>query len=338
MADSTSSWWSVLSTVRLEPENPRGPWRHARSVSTAPDTQIIRRTLFEGALLRIGHVVTRPSSPECGEIERQSANVLVLPLAGVFAKHDGPRRHVIATANHAAFIAAGKPYRLSFPACIGDEALTLWFSGAALDRILPQAVQRDGFDSTEFASHALLPPAAMLARSLLWRRFVHGDWDPLEAEQMGVGLLASALHAARRHPHARRCAPQGQSTRRLRQVERVKEAIALQPERKWTLDGLAGLACVSPFHLAHIFREEVGAPVYHYVVRSRLARALDAVLDADRDLTAIALDAGFASHSHFTARFRALFGMTPMHLRRGASTRTLAELRKNVTAPALAAA
>jgi AraC family transcriptional regulator len=76
--------------------------------------------------------------------------------------------------------------------------------------------------------------------------------------------------------------------------------------------------------------------VYQYVVRSRLARALDAVLDSGTDLTAIALDAGFASHSHFTARFRSLFGHTPLELRRGircVRRHDLArDLRKIVTA------
>lgn len=299
---------------------------------------IVRRTLFDSELLRVGHVVARPSSSECGEVERQVLNILVLPLAGVFAKHDGPRRHVIATPNHAVFIAAGSPYRISYPAGIGDQCLTLWFSSAALARVLPQAMSRDGFDSSAFASHALLPPAAMLARNLLWRQFVRGEWDPLEVEELGIGLFASALHAACKDRDGRsRSRPHGRSDRRLRQVECVKEAISLHPERKWTIGRLADLAYVSPYHLAHIFRAEVGLSVYRYVLRSRLAKALDAVLDDDTDLTAIAFETGFSSHSHFTARFRALFGLTPIELRRGASPGKIAELRRILTAVPLAA-
>jgi len=52
------------------------------------------------------------------------------------------------------------------------------------------------------------------------------------------------------------------------------------------------------------------------------------------DLTAIALDAGFASHSHFTARFRRVFGCTPAALPRGATAAKLADFRKTVTARA----
>lgn len=300
--------------------------------------QIVRRTLFNSELLRVGHVVARASSSHCGEIERQVLNVLVLPLAGVFAKHDSPRRHVIATPNHAVFIAAGSPYRISYPAGIGDQCLTIRFSSAALARVLPAAMSRDGFDSSAFASHALLPPAAMLTRSLLWRQFVSGEWDPLEVEELGIGLFACALHAACKDLDGRsRVRPHGRPDRRLRPIEWVKEAISVHPERKWTIGQLADLACVSPYHLAHIFRAEVGVSVYRYVLRSRLAKALEAVLDDDTDLTAIAFETGFSSHSHFTARFRALFGLTPIGLRRRASSPQIAELRRIVTAVPLPA-
>ena len=95
---------------------------------------------------------------------------------------------------------------------------------------------------------------------------------------------------------------------------------------------LAKVANLSPFHLCHVFRDSVGTSIYDYVLHERLAQTLDAVLDCGDDLTAIALDAGFASHSHFTARFRSFFGCTPGALRRIATAAQIAELRKIVTA------
>lgn len=299
-----------------------------------PAPAVTRRTLFEGEWLQIGHIEVRPASSECGELEASDLNVVALPLAGVFAKHDGPRQHAIATPSHALLISAGKPYRLSFPGCIGDRCLALRFSSAALAQVMPEATAGDGFDESAFNAHTLLPPAAMLARSELWQRLEHDAVDALEAEERAVDLLEAALCAARRrHAGSRvsQAAPAG--WRRVRQVARIVEAVCNEPERKWTLGDLAALASVSPSHLAHVFRAEMGISVYGYVVRSRLARALDAVLDSDDGLTEIALDAGFASHSHFTAKFRALFGRTPRQLRRDASRTTARELRRIATAP-----
>ena len=109
-------------------------------------------------------------------------------------------------------------------------------------------------------------------------------------------------------------------------------AVALAPSRKWNVAKLADIANLSPFHLCHVFRDHVGTSIHDYVLHERLAHALDAVLDCGDDLTAIALDAGFASHSHFTARFRSFFGCTPAALRRVATAAHIAELRKIVTA------
>lgn len=272
--------------------------------------QIIRRTLFESDLMRLGHVVARPPASRRQDLECQDCNVLGLPLAGLFAKHDSPRRHVIVTPNHGVFIEAGKPYRIAYPAGLGDECLTIRFPPAAL----PVAAQ----------SHALLPPALMLARSLLWRKLEADACDPLEVEELALGVLVAVLDAAR-------TPGPGKPAKRKQQAERIKEVISLQPERKWRLSELARHASVSHWHLARVFRAEVGESVYRYVLRARLAKSLDAVLDG-ADLTATALESGFSSHSHFTARFRSLFGMTPAQLRQAAGSRTLAELRKIVTA------
>ena len=50
-------------------------------------------------------------------------------------------------------------------------------------------------------------------------------------------------------------------------------------------------------------------------MRLRLALAAERVVDGERDLARLASDLGFASHSHLSARFRALFGTTPSELR-----------------------
>jgi AraC-like DNA-binding protein len=43
----------------------------------------------------------------------------------------------------------------------------------------------------------------------------------------------------------------------------------------------------------------------------RLRASLEAIAERSLDLTSVALDHGFSSHSHFTAAFRREWGMTP---------------------------
>ena len=285
---------------------------------------VTRKTLFEGATLQIGAFAARPVSDACGDVERQHSNVVVLPLSGVFARHDGPGRHVVGTPSHAVLVTAGTPYRLSFPGAIGDRALLLRFDdGVARER-------RDGCDDGEdSASHGLLPAGAMMLRNLLWTRLINAEADAFEAEALGLDLLDVSLKSMR---NGRAPVRRWAQSRRLRAVERIKEAVALAPADAWSVAKLARIATLSPFHLCHVFRETVGTSIYDYVLQERLAQTLDAVVDSAGDLTTIALDAGFASHSHFTAHFRKFFGCTPTALRRTATAAHIVQMRKIVTA------
>jgi len=290
---------------------------------------ITRRPLFEGETLQVGLFEARPQSDACGDVERQTSNVVVLPFRGVFAKHDAPGRHVIGTPSHAVLIVADTPYRLSFPGAIGDRALILRFDEA----LAPEQVERRGDEA--LASHGLLPPNAILLRNLLWSCLQNGAVDRFESEALGLDLLGLSLGAMRRSSLALRRSALG---RRLRAVARVKEAIAVAPADKWSVATLARIANLSPFHLCRVFHQITGTSLYDYVLRERLAYALDAVLDGGADITAIALDAGFASHSHFTARFKSFFHCTPAAFRRLAKAQRVGELRKIMTAPRHASA
>ena len=97
-----------------------------------------------------------------------------------------------------------------------------------------------------------------------------------------------------------------------------------------TLDEVARAVYASPFHLARIFQQQTGVPVHRYLTRLRLRASLERLADGTKDLTALALDLGFSSHSHFTDTFRREFGCTPSAVRHEPGRRTLREMSKNL--------
>ena len=280
---------------------------------------IVRRLLFESEPIRIGSFAVDPVSDACGDVERQDSNVMVLPFAGLFAKHEAPGRHVVGTPSHAVFIAADTPYRLSFPGSIGDRAIVLRFD----DTLVPEEINRGPSETP--GSHGMLSADAMMRRDLLRRRLADPVGNSLEIEALALELLNLCFGVLRRESSSQPATHE----RRARAVERVKEAVAVAPAQGWSVASLARIANLSPFHLCYVFRELTGVSIYDYVLRERLAQALKAVLDG-RDITAIALEAGFASHSHFTARFKRFFGSTPSALRERMGVKR--ELRKIMTA------
>src|SRR5215468_4507108 len=132
----------------------------------------IRTILFDGASLQIGQFEARPVSDACGDVEWQASNVVVLPVSGVFSKHDAPGRHVIGTPSHAVFIAADTPYRIGYPGGIGDRALTFRFG----EGLAPEELDPRG-GGTALASHGLLAANAMMLRNLLCARLERSAAD-----------------------------------------------------------------------------------------------------------------------------------------------------------------
>jgi AraC-like DNA-binding protein len=103
-------------------------------------------------------------------------------------------------------------------------------------------------------------------------------------------------------------------------VDRVKLVLAADLARRWTLGEIAAEVGGSPVYLTQVFKQVEDLPLYRYQLRLRLARALDLLAQYD-DLTALSLDLGFSSHSHFSAAFREAYGRSPSEFRQTALRR-----------------
>jgi AraC-like DNA-binding protein len=64
-----------------------------------------------------------------------------------------------------------------------------------------------------------------------------------------------------------------------------------------------------------VFERVTGATIHRYLTRLRLRVALARIADGESNLTALALDLGFSSHSHLTSTFAREFGAPPSRLR-----------------------
>jgi AraC family transcriptional regulator len=78
-----------------------------------------------------------------------------------------------------------------------------------------------------------------------------------------------------------------------------------------SIDDLAQLVALSPYHFARMFNLSVGLPPHRYVLGRRLARAAHLLHHSPLAIGEIALACGFASPSHLNQRFRAQFQVTP---------------------------
>jgi AraC-like DNA-binding protein len=138
--------------------------------------------------------------------------------------------------------------------------------------------------------------------------------DPLAVDDAVYRLLFGA--AASAGPPVRRPARDGANRVRDR-IPEIQDWIASDPSRPFRLEELASCAGCTPWHFSRTFAEVAGVSLVRSVTRLRLDAAVERLLAGEgEDLAALALDAGFSSHSHFTAAFRREFGATPAAVRR----------------------
>jgi AraC family transcriptional regulator len=102
-------------------------------------------------------------------------------------------------------------------------------------------------------------------------------------------------------------------------VERAIHFIEEHFRDKISLEEIAEVAGLSPFHFLRVFRSSVGTSPHAYLVRHRLRHAQHLIRTeaSDRSFADIAVQAGFADQTHLTRHFRRAFGKTPAeYLRR----------------------
>lgn len=82
-----------------------------------------------------------------------------------------------------------------------------------------------------------------------------------------------------------------------------------------TTKDLATRADLSVSQFERRFRRAFGSSVRQYLLRVRVERAAQMLVETDQTISQIALDSGFYDHAHFSRRFRRLIGETPTQYR-----------------------
>jgi AraC-like DNA-binding protein len=223
----------------------------------------------------------------------------VFTRRGVFIKHTG-RRRLVAEPAHVIFFSRNEEYRVTHPVPGGDDCTVFHCSD--------QLARQLGFG----VGASVVPASTLAAQQRLRLGIRSGLATPLEIEETSLSILASV---AAQPPTTHRAVRESTAKARRDLVNETKLAIASRPSQSLSLSELARMVASSPFHLSRIFREEVGMPIHQYVLRLRLALSLERLAEGTNELSPLALELGFSSHSHFATLFKRTFGAPPSAFR-----------------------
>lgn len=183
------------------------------------------------------------------------------------------------------------PRSRAFTVQFGDE----WTQRLADDDLCPPAAHR-----------VLNPGAASWLATRLYSAWLRDETAELAVDECALGLLATLTsQTARRVPDERHAA----------WLCTARDYVYAHYRQSFSLGELASVAGVHPSYLSRAFRRHTGETLSALVRRLRLEHAAMRLAREGAPIGAIALDAGFADHAHFSREFRRAAGTTPQAYR-----------------------
>jgi AraC family transcriptional regulator len=278
-----------------------------RNPLDSPSQEFTVDRLLDSGTVAVRHVDCRGTCRHRSAEECASYTHFVFPYRGVYLRHVG-NDQAVADANHVLFFNAGQGYQVSHPITGGDASLVLSVSEPTLRELAPGHLTCEEAGQFVFNQQTMRIDARAQALVMLLKHTLgNGSIESLEAEGLSLTLVSRAIGP-------RTAREPGASYARRRLVDRVKVLLASDLSRRWTLAEIAREMKGSPVYLTQVFQQVEGLPLYRYHLRLRLARALDLIAERE-DLSGLAQDLGFSSHSHFSAAFKQHYGLSPAEFR-----------------------
>lgn len=110
--------------------------------------------------------------------------------------------------------------------------------------------------------------------------------------------------------------PKGKGALATWRLNRLTDYVEASLDTPISLRDMADAAGLTRMHFAAQFRASTGFSPHEYLLRRRVARAQELLLNPDLPIVDIALTVGFQTQAHFTVVFKKIVGETPSRWRR----------------------
>ena len=196
-----------------------------------------------------------------------------------------------------------------------DECLIIGFKSGFYDRIRDvYGLSFNGFlNNNEI--HSLLLNSSPETEYIIYRlknTLIANDPDALEMDGLVLELIEKIFHL--------------DDFKTIIISEKLKRAYlpAIEKSREWiqenfseeiTMEQLAQVSHMSPFHFNRVFRQITRVSPYQYLLNFRMHHASHLLKTTDESISAIGWSVGFNRPDHFSYAFKCVNGFSPKHFR-----------------------
>jgi AraC family transcriptional regulator len=271
----------------------------------------VETLLFQSDLVKVGTFECAADDPCFRVSETLDNDVFVLPRKPLWIRRNADEYQFV---EPGAILMHRAGSRLERRRALSSGERTYWF-GVHPDSFV-DALERYDL-STEDMGRALIADLQFHLRlAVLLKQIECDQWDRLAVEEevlsLFFGICERRADRVRKFTHARGVTAERQ--RRL--VGRARAFLDAHLAETVGLETVARDAGTSLYHLCRVFREQTGLTMHAYRTRQRLGHALDRLVSgSSTDLTELALDLGFSSHSHLSRTFQKQMGVPPSAIR-----------------------
>lgn len=172
-----------------------------------------------------------------------------------------------------------------------------------------------------------------LSATLIKDAFTDAVFGDFYEETIGLAIVARLTQV--RAPQSNVC-KKAVSPLASWRLQRVLDFAEAHLSGAITLADMAKVSGITCMHFAAQFRAKTGMRPHEYVLRMRIERAQNLLLDPEHSLIDIAQACGFRSQPHFTSVFKRFVGAPPQQWRRSAPAASLCQRRHDPVPPAFA--
>ncbi len=278
-------------------------------------TRPLDRLVFSSDIARAGRFSCRVSDSRFRDSGPVDNYMVVFPRTSVWIRHAGSREFV-ADPTVATIYNKGQEYTRAELHHEGDRCE--WFAVSrdmAVD--IAGAIDPSACDRADRPFAQELAPVSTdlyLKQRIFLSRLERGLVDPLEAEEKIIRLVAAVISATGATPAAHRKSRSDEAHRDL--VHRARAELLRSISDRISVADLATRLGVSAFHLCRVFRRQTGMSLHSFRLEVRMRTALEKLAQPGTDISRVAFELGFSSHSHLTETLRRRSGLTPTEVRR----------------------